>query len=246
MLLGNRSKETRTGLEGCETKRSAGGKPWRKGFTLIELLVVIAIIAILALIALPNFLEAQIRAKISRAKADMRSYATGLEAYYVDYNDYVWGINSRSTVLGIPLSPFVFKWLTTPVAYVTDTPNDPFIEYHGDSKGWARGLKAPFVYQTTHPYKLGPPPNNAEKCAYIAFLNGYRWYMCSIGPYRLKALNAEVFYHGGYQGSTAMFPYDPTNGTASMGYIYRSNRGNDDNQIPAGPALGSITPPAEW
>jgi len=60
----------------------------REGFTLIELLIVVAIIAILAAIAVPNFLEAQTRAKVSRLKADMRSAATGLEAYAVDNNDY--------------------------------------------------------------------------------------------------------------------------------------------------------------
>ncbi|MBN1901001.1 prepilin-type N-terminal cleavage/methylation domain-containing protein, partial [Candidatus Sumerlaeota bacterium] len=59
-----------------------------KGFTLIELLIVVAIIAILAAIAVPNFLEAQVRSKVSRVKADQRSLATGLEAYYVDNNDF--------------------------------------------------------------------------------------------------------------------------------------------------------------
>ena len=60
----------------------------RKGFTLIELLIVVLIIAILAAIAVPNFLEFQTRAKVSRTKSDLRVIATGIEAYYVDWNVY--------------------------------------------------------------------------------------------------------------------------------------------------------------
>ncbi len=63
----------------------------RKGFTLIELLIVVAIIAILAAIAVPNFLEAQVRSKVSRAKSDMRTMATALESYIVDHNNPPYG-----------------------------------------------------------------------------------------------------------------------------------------------------------
>ena len=56
----------------------------RKGFTLIELLIVVAIIGILAAIAVPNFLNAQIRSKIARGYADMKSLATAVHSIRID------------------------------------------------------------------------------------------------------------------------------------------------------------------
>ena len=59
------------------------------GFTLIELLIVVAIIGILAAIAVPNFMNAQIRAKVARTKGDLKAVATALETYRVDKNAYL-------------------------------------------------------------------------------------------------------------------------------------------------------------
>ena len=69
----------------------------KKAFTLIELLIVVAIIAILAAIAVPNFLEAQTRAKVSRVMSDQRTYATALGTYQIDNSSYpMWYAPSAS------------------------------------------------------------------------------------------------------------------------------------------------------
>ncbi|HPB32419.1 MAG TPA: prepilin-type N-terminal cleavage/methylation domain-containing protein, partial [Candidatus Sumerlaeota bacterium] len=93
----------------------------KKGFTLIELLIVVAIIAILAAIAVPNFLEAQVRSKVSRVRADARSIATGVEAYMVDNNRLF-----RTFRVTGETREYLMRKLTTPVAYLSSISRDPF------------------------------------------------------------------------------------------------------------------------
>ncbi|MCC5876506.1 MAG: prepilin-type N-terminal cleavage/methylation domain-containing protein [Candidatus Sumerlaeia bacterium] len=99
------------------------------GFTLIELLIVVTIIAILAAIAVPNFLEAQVRSKVARAKNDLRVLATALEAYHVDNNNYPFiqadggpGIEWQAPFgrpPGYDGTGPAPAGLTTPIAYLT-------------------------------------------------------------------------------------------------------------------------------
>ena len=58
-----------------------------RAFTLIELLIVVAIIGILAAIAVPNFLNAQIRAKVAHSKSELRTYKFIQQTYLMDHND---------------------------------------------------------------------------------------------------------------------------------------------------------------
>ena len=58
-----------------------------EGFTLIELLIVIAIILILIAIALPNFLEAQERARVVRANGHLRTMETAVLSFYTQYGN---------------------------------------------------------------------------------------------------------------------------------------------------------------
>lgn len=94
-------------------------------FTLIELLIVVAIIGILAAIAVPNFINAQLRAKIAKSQAEMKTIATALEAYNIDHNKYPPFINSQ----GVNINPVNRRLipLTTPISYMAAVPQDPFL-----------------------------------------------------------------------------------------------------------------------
>jgi type II secretion system protein G len=99
-----------------------------KGFTLIELLIVVAIIGILAAIAVPNFLNAQVRAKCSRAISDMKTIETAMEMYRLDCNAYPPCSMARVTGSGDSYHPNEIRFyrMTTPVAYISSVPHDPF------------------------------------------------------------------------------------------------------------------------
>ncbi|NUN96596.1 MAG: prepilin-type N-terminal cleavage/methylation domain-containing protein [Candidatus Omnitrophica bacterium] len=212
----------------------------RKGFTLIELLIVIAIILILIAIALPNFLEAQVRARLANTRACLQTYRTANEAYQTDFKMYPPDVDGGETVkgTGIQWSTVLlmrrglncdnvgelctFALLTSPIRYLTELCYDPFLQQQNDPQA---GKRYSLPEYTT--YLSG---GTFRKQSGDRF--GLRYVILSRGPDLLRdAGDYEQLWFdlGSHRHHVTGNPriYSPTNGTKSRGDLVVSNRGHE-------------------
>lgn len=190
----------------------------------MELLVAVAIIAVLAAIALPNFLEAQVRARVARAASDMRTVAYGLELYRIDHGQLPDPLPPGAHLLSFAarLAP-----LTTPVAYLGSVPDDVFDR---------RFMNGPFPVDTAsvpggRALAYGRGDRAGERGTID--LGAQHLMVASAGP---DGWLAQAHYYPpvhGLGGSDCpicgpelasilqVIVYDPTNGTISEGDLYR-------------------------
>ena len=169
-------------------------------FTLIELLIVVAIIGILAAIAVPNFLNAQVRAKVARVEADQRSISVALESYRLDTNGYPLGVSTLDSLSGLGK-------LTTPTPYLSSLPPDPFAPKADDGTSLRKNYA--YLYE-----KGGNASISTDYLLYTGKIQARGestkimdlWELNSLGP-NAKSDNA--------------VPYNPSNGIGSTGDICR-------------------------
>ena len=189
---------------------------FRDGFTLIELLIVVAIIAILAAIAIPNYLAAQSRAKVSRAKEDLRSVGIALEAYRIDNETYPSMIEPG--FMGGPpaIQGTELKWwyipdvLSTPIAYISSSNLlCPFGGNYDKAPYFPDNIWQRYGYENI-------PELIAKAQTWTIFQRRYppgaiNW----SGSWRLQCIGPDRLWNPSEL-------YDPSNGTISGGDIIRT------------------------
>ncbi len=166
-----------------------------RAFTLIELLVVCTIISILATTALPNYMDAQTRAKATSVRVELKVVSEAYTLYNIDFNQWPNHLDG---------DPSQHKAVTTPIAYLTTSLDDIFQKptnahtdpYYLDSLGQYHCEPRAALYENFEEYE----PRYASDTRLAAF------YVWSFGP------------DSDFDGTNQ---YDVTNGTKSNGDIYK-------------------------
>ncbi|MGB9692746.1 MAG: hypothetical protein ACPL7D_11335, partial [Candidatus Sumerlaeaceae bacterium] len=109
---------------------------------------------------------------------------------------------------GSPAHKFLMDGITTPIAYITSIPTDPFIVNPNVSSTW-QAFYPRYFYTNLDWFTYVTQPSSPPVIAQMKARYG-TWILAGAGPDRDRLDLAQHIY------------YDPTNGTVSNGDIVRS------------------------
>lgn len=204
----------------------------RKAFTLIELLIVVAIIGVLAAIAVPNLQQAMVKSKVVRSMADMRNLGLAIEAYRIDHNDYpYYSMEPFSPEKGHPP-----RSLTTPVAYFSYLPQDPFDPTQDVAEGFAPASPNPMKwYHFEHKNNWN---NRLQYDLWEGRAPNYDWALVGAGPDRWPMVNegpgGNFHSQMNEYGVFPQFFYNISNGIISFGDVILKGPGISFEFQPSG------------
>jgi len=175
----------------------------KRAFTLIELLIVVAIIGILAAIAVPNFLNAQVKAKIARAESEMKSIGQAYTMYFMDQNGWPPHLDG---------APAQHRYVTTPISYLSTSVTDVFAFQKGHPK-----------FHNTFQGQYHSEPNATHH-------NRFRFYP---GMFEQTwNVSFVMISHGPDAQHDHEWRYDISNGLNSIGDIWKLTYGNNTGTYP--------------
>ena len=105
-----------------------------RGFTLIEIMVVVVILAVLGALVVPRVLENVDKARVVRAKSDIRAIETALDLYRLDNYRYPTTDQGLEALVKKPPDPSLTNYREG--GYLKAVPKDPWGNpYHYESPG---------------------------------------------------------------------------------------------------------------
>ncbi len=194
----------------------------QSAFTLIELLIVVAIIGILAAIAVPNFLNAQVRAKVARVRGDVKALSSALEMYRLDNNSYLIDYG------GPDVEDRSWRQLTTPIAYISgvEMTRDPFTSGQAGAEGGNFQNKRVFYDYGGGAWSANLSGGPARERFYEESGAGY--IILSFAPNRSREFpwnDAAIIGVGQRTMAGLQYVYQPSNGLNSDGDIIATRGG---------------------
>lgn len=196
--------------------------PMRNAFTLIELLIVVAIIGILAAIAVPNFLHAQIRAKIAGVQADFNTLVTAAEMYRIDWNRFPLDGAYVDNQTEQPNAGY--RGMLAPVAYINS------IEAVRDRFALPQYRSRPGSdYDQFYEFGFSDARTGAIGAEFVRD----RFIIESVGPDGMDSIQSTRVYPA---QMSLFIAYHPSNGVSSTGDIYRAGGASVPGWLPASTA----------